>query len=79
MMVLPHTPGSLYKVLSRFYVLGINLIKLESRPIPDRDFEFMFYFDIETSVYSEQFTQLINELDKMSERFRYLGSYLEII
>jgi len=79
MMVLPHKPGSLYKVLSRFYVLGINLIKLESRPIPDRDFEFMFYFDIETPVYSEQFTMLINELDEMSEDFRYLGSYLEII
>lgn len=79
MMVLPHKPGSLYKVLSRFYVLGINLVKLESRPIPDRDFEFMFYFDIGTPIYSEQFIQLINELDRMSERFRYLGSYLEII
>ena len=32
MMVLPHKPGSLYKVLSRFYALGINLNKLESRP-----------------------------------------------
>ncbi len=79
MMVLPHRPGSLYLVLARFYVLGINLVKLESRPIPDRDFEFMFYFDIATSVYSEQFTQLINELDEMSEKFRYLGSYSEII
>ena len=44
MMVLPHKPGSLYKVLSRFYALGINLNKLESRPLPERDFEFMFYF-----------------------------------
>lgn len=79
MMVLPHKPGSLYRVLARFYILGINLVKLESRPIPDRDFEFMFYFDIETPIYSEQFTQLINELDEMSEDFRYLGSYLEII
>jgi len=38
MMVIPHKPGALYKVLSRFYALGINLIKLESRPIPNRDF-----------------------------------------
>ncbi len=43
MMVLPHKPGALYKVLARLYVLGINVTKLESRPIPDRDFEFMFY------------------------------------
>ena len=42
MMVLPHTPGSLYKVLARFYALGLNLNKLESRPLPERNFEFMF-------------------------------------
>ncbi len=79
MMTIGHKPGSLYKVLSRFYALGINLVKLESRPLPDRDFEFMFYFDLETSVYSPKFTQLICELDEMSEKFSYLGSYLEIV
>ncbi len=43
MMVLPHKPGSLYRVLARFFAHGINLTKLESRPIIGRDFEFMFY------------------------------------
>lgn len=62
MMVLPHHPGSLYKVLSRFNALGVNMNKLESRPMPDRNFEFMFYFDLETSVYAPQFTQLMSEL-----------------
>ena len=79
MMVLPHEPGSLYKVLSRFYALGINLIKLESRPIPERNFEFMFYFDLETSVYSPRFTQLMGELQSISEQFSYLGSYSEVV
>lgn len=79
MMILPHKPGALYRVLARFYTLGINLIKLESRPMPNRDFEFMFYFDLETSVYSKEFVQLICELDKISEEFRYLGSYSEIV
>ena len=79
MMVLPHKPGSLYKVLARLYALGINLIKLESRPMPDRDFEFMFYFDLETSVYSEDFAQLMCELDKICEEFKYLGSYTEVV
>lgn len=79
MMVLPHQPGALYKVLARLYSIGINLLKLESRPLPDRDFEFMFYFDLETSVYSEEFVQLICELDKISEEFRYLGSYSEMV
>ncbi len=79
MLVTPHRPGALYRVLSRFYALGINLIKLESRPIPDRDFEFMFYFDLDTSVYSEQFIQLLGELEYICEEFKYLGSYSEVI
>ena len=79
MMVLPHTPGSLYKVLSRFYALGLNLNKLESRPMPERNFEFMFYFDLDTSVYSPQFIQLMGEMETISEEFSYLGSYSEVI
>lgn len=79
MMILSHKPGALYKVLARMYVLGINVIKLESRPIPDRDFEFMFYFDLETSIYSEEFVQLMCELDDLCEEFKYLGSYCEVV
>lgn len=79
MMILNHRPGALYRVLARFYALGINVTKLESRPLPDRDFEFMFYFDLETSIYSEEFVQLICELDELCEEFTYLGSYCEVV
>ena len=79
MMVLPHKPGALYKVMARLYTLGINVTKLESRPIPNREFEFMFYFDLETSIYSEEFVQLICELDELCEEFKYLGSYCEVV
>ena len=79
MMILNHKPGALYKVLARMYTLGINVTKLESRPIPDREFEFMFYFDLETSIYSEEFIQLMCELDELCEEFKYLGSYTEVV
>ena len=79
MMTLPHEQGSLYKMLSRFYALGINLNKLESRPLPDREFEFMFYFDLDTPVYSPNLTQLIGELQNSCDFFQYLGSYSEVI
>ena len=79
MMILPHKPGALYKVLARLYTLGINVTKLESRPIPDREFEFMFYFDLETSIYSEEFIQLMCELEDLCEEFKYLGSYSEVV
>ena len=79
MMTLPHRPGSLCRALSRFYSLGINITKLESRPLPERDFQFMFYFDLETSVYSGEFGRMIDDLNSISEEFRYLGSYSEVI
>ena len=79
MMILNHKPGALYKVLARMYTLGINVTKLESRPLPDREFEFMFYFDLETSIYSEEFIQLMCELDELCEEFKYLGSYTEVV
>lgn len=79
LMVLSHKPGALYKVLSRLYTLGINVTKLESRPLPDREFEFMFYFDLETSIYSREFVQLMCELESLCEEFQYLGSYREVV
>lgn len=79
MLVTPHRPGALYQVMARCNALGINLIKLESRPIPDRDFEFLFYFDLDVSVYAPEFLQLIAELERMCDEFRYLGSYSEIV
>ena len=79
MMVLNHRPGALYRVMARLYALGINVTKLESRPLPDRDFEFMFYFDLDTSIYSEEFVQLMCELDDLCEEFKYLGSYSEVV
>ena len=79
MAVVSNDPGSLYKVLGRFYALGVNLIKLESRPIPDRDFEFMFYFDVECPATAPEFPALLNSLSDGCEELRYLGSYSEVL
>ena len=79
MVVTPHKPGALYNVLSQFNCLGINVIKLESRPLPGKDFEFMFYFDIDVSVYSPKFQVLLGQLESEAEKFQYLGSYIEVI
>lgn len=78
MLTLPNRPGSLYQLLSRFNAQGINLTKLESRPLPGRDFEFMFSFDLDISVQSPSFARLIEELDATLDDFTYLGSYSEL-
>ena len=79
MIVLNHEPGALYKLLAKFYALDINLLKLESRPIPERDFEFMFYFDIECQAASPEFRSLLSTVGSLCQEFRYLGSYSEVI
>ena len=78
-VIAKNEPGSLYKVLARFNTLEINLIKLESRTIPNRDFDYMFYFDIDCSVYAPEFKRLMASLDDVVEEYRYLGSYSEVI
>ena len=76
---LPHIPRSLYHTIAKFAALGINLTKLESRPIPGSDFEFMFYFDLEASVYSDDLINLLSELENQPETFVFLGCYTEAI
>lgn len=78
MLSLPHRPGSLYDTISRFSVLGLNLTKLESRPVPEKDFEFMFYFDIEASVKADSVVSLLCELASATDQFVFLGNYSEI-
>ena len=79
MLVTPNKPGALYNVLSCFNALGVNMTKLESCPIPERDFESMFYFDFTVSVYSDTLKRLLCELEARGERFRLLGAYSEMI
>ena len=77
--ILPHTPGSLCHILNILSDAGYNLVKLESRPIPDKEFEFRFYFDFEMSVYAKDFIDILEELEKACDVFEYLGSYSETV
>jgi len=78
MLSLPNRPGELYRILGLFNAQGINLTKLESRPMPGRDFEFMFCFDLESSIYSPSFYRLMDTLEVSVEEFAWLGSYTEL-
>ena len=78
MLNVRHTPGALYAMIAKFAALGLNLTKIESRPIAGTDFEFMFYFDLDASVYAPEALQLLCELDAGPEPFTYLGSYSEL-
>ena len=78
MFTLPHSPGSLYRMIAKFAALGLNITKLESRPIAGRDFEFMFYLDVEASAHQPEVVKLLGELEASGEYFNFLGNYSEV-
>ncbi len=74
---LPHTTGSLYNVLQRFAVEGLNLTKIESRPIPGKRFEYDFYLDFTGNIHNPGTLDLICALHGELPRFSFLGNYNE--
>lgn len=72
-----HRPGSLYSLIAKFATRGLNICKLESRPIPGKDFEFRFYFDVEASVKSKDTQTILSQLEK-EDFFTFLGAYSEV-
>ena len=73
----PHRTGSLYRVLGRFSMTGLNLTKLESRPVANGRFDYYFYVDILGSVRDEQTLDLLCALSDELPEFSFLGNYYE--
>lgn len=78
MVSVAHCPGALHDMIGKISSHGLNLSKLESRPIPGKDFRFRFYFDIEASVYSPGVIPLLTDMKNSAEKFSYLGCYGEM-
>ena len=76
---LPHKTGSLYSVLCRFAVNGLNLTKIESRPISGTDFEYLFYLDFTGNINDKNTLKLICALSEELTEFSFLGNFEEII
>jgi len=68
-------PGALYEVLKIYSENGINLVKLESRPIHGKPWEYMFYVDLEADVESEAFKPILEMFKAKTDYLKILGSY----
>ena len=68
-------PGSLFKALAVFALREINLLKIESRPLPGRPWEYHFYLDVMGSIQEEKLRQALNHLEEVCTFVRVLGSY----
>ena len=71
-------PGALYDILSKLAALGINMTKLESCPVTGRNFEFIFFLELEASVQAPGVLPMLEELERSCEGFHFLGNYAEI-
>ena len=71
-------PGALYEILSKLAALGINMTKLESCPVTGRNFEFIFFLELEASVQAPGVLPMLAELERSCEGFHFLGNSAEI-
>lgn len=76
-LTVSHEPGSLAKVLDLFAEKGLNLLKIESVIIPGRDFEFMFYLDVEGNIHEPGVSEVLSRLKGSCPSYRLLGNYHE--
>ncbi|NLG87805.1 MAG: prephenate dehydratase [Clostridiaceae bacterium] len=74
-MDIAHKPGALYNVLRLFNEQNINIMKIESRPIIERPWEYLFFFDFEGNLENERVKILLESLKNISHQFRLLGNY----
>jgi prephenate dehydratase len=72
---LPNEPGSLFKALSAFALRGVDLTKLESRPIPGRPWEYLFYADLAAARDELTCARALAHLAEFAPTLRTLGSY----
>ena len=77
MFCLPHVTGSLYHTLARFAFEGLNLTKIESRPLKNGTFEYAFYLDFEGHLREEHTVSLLCALSDELPQFVLLGNYRE--
>lgn len=71
-------PGALYEILSRFSAAGVNMSKLESCPVISRDFEFIFFIELDASVREAGVVSMLEDMERSCENFIFLGSYSEV-
>ena len=72
---LPHQSGSLHEILTIFAVQGLNLMKLESRPIPGRSWEYLFFLEFTGDLSAPGMEGVLHELSQLSAEFRLLGNF----
>ncbi len=70
-----NSPGSLFQCMKAFADEGINLSRLESRPVIGHNWEYSFYMDFETGLHKPETQRALENLKKSASMIKILGSY----
>ena len=71
----PHRSGSLYNLLGNFIFNNVNMVMIESRPIPGRNWEYRFFVDIEGNLSQPAVVNALNGIRSEAAVLRILGNY----
>lgn len=72
----PHQSGSLQEILTIFAVHGLNMVRLESRPIQGRSWEYLFFLEFTGDLTADGMEGVFRELTQSSDQFRVLGNFV---
>ncbi len=72
---LPHKSGTLYNMLSHFIYNGLNMTKIESRPIPGRNWEYRFFIDFEGNLEQSAVKNALRGIRQEASQVRVFGNY----
>jgi prephenate dehydratase len=72
---LPHLPGALHTALDPFARREINLLRIESRPMQGRPWEYRFYLDLQASALDPEVIEALKELERHAVQLKILGCY----
>lgn len=77
-LTISHRRSALYRLLTKFSVCGLNLVRLENKPLASKDFDVQFYLDFEGSILNPEVPKLIAELKSELSYFKFLGNFEEV-
>ena len=72
---LAHIPGALLHALEPFARRNINMMKIESRPVHGRPWQYRFYLDLQAAAGDREIIEALGELEKVVVELKVLGSY----
>lgn len=75
-VTIPHEPGSLHRILGYFSGKGLNMLKIESRPMPGRAWEYLFYIDFAGNLGRPEVKEVVNNIKSNCSFFQLLGNFI---